>query len=312
MAQVAIATAEAAAKAAADVRPRPTLVNGNTGEPFGPAFDPAAMLAEVKREPRQTYIAGDGLDPIPPVYIPAHVAAKIDGLLGLYADHEAAMDADDAAVDAVEEYEVDARTKRAERAAAFKAAARAAAAGKPRPKIPAAPSDADEAAELAVLRGVVDIKRQEADAIARRINALVGDHGEMIAAQAATEYAPALARLEAALTEIRAAYDDVWSARSQTFAGRTLKAARDARVPAGSPAFARIHAAFEGPATPVLLRRQDERHAIPTAFGELASFINYARSADLHTAPDWEFLPGGIQQQYFGRRLAPLDGPANK
>ncbi|MEW2477794.1 hypothetical protein AB0875_28880 [Micromonospora gifhornensis] len=187
--------------------PKPLLTPGRNAAAYdGPAFDPADVVAKVPppRPTRNPIEAGDPRDPAAPVAPPAWVTdipADLAAALGEYAEKRAAWTD---AVDAVEDYRDEARTSRIKRDAAIADAGRAVAQGKPRPKIPSATTEADEAVEVAILARAADTRRAEVNAAARKADRVTATYAAQWAAEAIDRFGPAL---DEATTAVQAAYE---------------------------------------------------------------------------------------------------------
>ncbi|MFC7708497.1 hypothetical protein [Micromonospora lupini] len=183
----------------------PALSPGRDALDYAPAFDPSDVAA--KMPPRRTtgsaHEAGDHLDPAEPIAPPSGVEVPAD-LAAALDEYDAKRAAWLAAVDAVEDYQGDARDSRSKRAAAISAAGRAAAQGKPRPKIPNAISETDEETEVRILDAVVNTRRAEATAAARKADKLTAGYASAWAAEVIDRFGPAL---DAASAAAQAAYE---------------------------------------------------------------------------------------------------------
>ena len=183
----------------------PALSPGRDAHGYAPAFDPADVAAQMPPRPQSGtwHDPGEFREPAAPLAPPAWAEVPAD-LAAALAEYDAKRSTWDDAVDAVEEYRDKARQSRAQREATIRAAGRAAAQGKPRPKIPVEISEAEEETEVRVLSTVVDVRRSEADAAARKADSLTMTYAPQWAAEAVERFAPALAE---ATTTAQAAYE---------------------------------------------------------------------------------------------------------
>ncbi|MFE9956180.1 hypothetical protein [Micromonospora sp. NPDC005299] len=204
--------AESAALTAAMSRPTPAVganspnaevrpVAVSQGDHFNQNnFDPEAVVADIKRRPlRDSYVSSDRDEPTGPMLPPAGVDIP-DELRAAMAKHDAAYDAWRDAVEARDDYQDEAGASRNKRAAAIRAAGIAAAQGKPRPKIPAAISEADEAVEVAVLSHVIASRRREASKAAEDVTALTLWHAHRWVDTIADGFAPSIDEARAAVS----------------------------------------------------------------------------------------------------------------
>ncbi|MFE9206171.1 hypothetical protein [Micromonospora sp. NPDC007230] len=199
-------------------RPQPTLagLTPGAGAAFhdGPAFDPAEVAAQVAMPPRPQagawHTPGAFREPAEPFAPPSWADVPAD-LAEALAEYDAKRTAWDDAVDAVEEYRDKARQSRAQREATIRAAGQAAARGAKRPAIPSAISEADEETEVRVLSTVVDVRRREADAAARKADRLTMDYAPGWAAEAVERHGPAL---DEATADAQRAYESAQRAEA--------------------------------------------------------------------------------------------------
>ncbi|MBQ0893445.1 hypothetical protein KBX37_10115 [Micromonospora sp. U56] len=197
--------------------PKPTTGEGPAVSPAptsglapafqAPAFDPADIAAQMPPRPvtASGVMAGDLREPAAPLAPPPGVEVPEDHAAAL-AEADARYQAWRDAVEAVDEYADTARDSRTRRADAIREAGRAAAQGKPRPAIPTATSEDEEAAEVAILSAVVEARRREADAATKRADKIAAKYAPEWSAQVVASFGPALA---AASEAVRAALDAV-------------------------------------------------------------------------------------------------------
>ncbi|MFC8296276.1 hypothetical protein [Micromonospora orduensis] len=206
----------------------PALSPGRDALDYAPAFDPSDIAA--KMPPRRTtgsvHEAGDYLDPAEPIAPPAGVEVPAD-LAAALTEYDAKRAAWSDAVDAVQDFREDARQTRATRDAAIIAAGRAAAQGKPRPKIPNSISETDEETEVRVLTAVVNARRSEATAAAKRADKLTATYAPGWAAEVAERFGPALASATAAAQAAYQAAERAESILNQAAHWRSLALAAD-------------------------------------------------------------------------------------
>ncbi|MEW2383703.1 hypothetical protein AB0873_16685 [Micromonospora sp. NPDC047707] len=208
--------------------PAPALTSGRDAYGYAPPFDPAEVAAKVPPRPvtGSGHQAGDYLEPAEPFAPPAGVEVPAD-LVAALAEYDARRAAWVAAVDAVEDFRDDARESRAKRDAAISAAARAEVQGKSRPKIPNATSETDEETEVRILTAVVNARRGEATAAARKADRLTMTYAPQWAAEAVERFGPALDKATAA---VQAAYEAAEAAEAvlgQAAHWRSLALAED-------------------------------------------------------------------------------------
>ncbi|GAA1795630.1 hypothetical protein HC028_18510 [Planosporangium flavigriseum] len=188
---------------------RPALVPGHaTGDADAIGFDPQKVIASLDRRPTFTgtgHVAGDFDEPPSPITPPPGVEVPAD-LAAAYRVCEERRQAWEAAVDAVQDYQDDARQSRTRRAAAIREAGRAAAQGKKRPPIPAEISEAEEATEVQVLSEVVRARFGEARAAAHAADKLIGKYAADWAALTEDRFGP---ELDAATAAVQAAVERV-------------------------------------------------------------------------------------------------------
>ncbi|MER7440462.1 hypothetical protein [Micromonospora avicenniae] len=282
----------------------PALTTGMDALNYAPAFDPAEVAATVAAAtPRPStgsgYSPADGdyLHPAEPFAPPAWADVPAD-LAAALAEYDAKRDAWSDAVDAVEDFRDDARQSRATREAAIQAAGRAVASGKPRPKIPAAISEADEETEIRVLTAVVNARRAEADAAARKADKLTATYAAGWAAEAVDRFGPALDDANAA---VRAAYEAAARAEAvltQSAHWRSLALAEDlkrAGVRVTEHQRARILSDLLDASKPWQYHSAEGHHRNPTALlNQAHEALGTLRRCDPGVIPgtDSLYLPG--------------------
>lgn len=278
----------------------PALTPGRDALNYGPAFDPADVLA--KMPPRPTtgsgHEAGEYLAPAEPILPPAGVEVPAD-LAAALAEYDTRREAWESAVDAVEDYKDDARQSRATRAAAIQAAGRAAAQGKPRPKIPAAVSEADEETEVAVLTAVVNARRSEATAAAKRADKLTATYAAGWAAEVVDRFGPALAEATAAVQTAYEATQRAEGILSQSAHWRSVALAADlerAGVRVSDDRRARILSDLLDASKTWQAAAAEAQHRGPVhLLGEVHAALGVLRQCDPGAVPSADMLnlPGG-------------------
>ncbi|MGW0504139.1 hypothetical protein [Micromonospora sp. NPDC003241] len=188
------------------VRPAPT--SGLAPSFAEPVFDSEKVAAEIARPPVHAasgHLAGDVREPEEPLAPLAGVEVPAD-LTGALAEYDRRYQAWQDAVDAVEEWRDEARISRAAREAAIAAAGRAAARGEEwSSDFPEAVSEADEDAKARVLSTVVEVRRREATAAARKADRLSAGYAATWAETAVGGFGPALAEANATAQAAREA-----------------------------------------------------------------------------------------------------------
>ncbi|GAA2700065.1 hypothetical protein ACFY2R_17095 [Micromonospora olivasterospora] len=167
-------------------------------------FDPAAVAAEMHSggSSGAGYLPGEFPEPARPLMPPAgaDLPAAVAASLKEYTDAHTAWER---ACDAVSEYQETARISRVRREDAIRAAGQAVAQGKPRPKIPAEVSEADEATEVKILAAVVADRRMSANRASRALSDAVIAHAPEFVAPLTARFAPAIEAIREKAGELR-------------------------------------------------------------------------------------------------------------
>jgi hypothetical protein len=289
---------------APSVAPPSAWLPGRDAYGYTPPFEAAEVAAQVaatspRSIDRSGYSPADGDHKYPaePFAPPAWVEVPAD-LAAALAEYETKRSAWEEAVDAVGDYQEDARASRAARQSAIQAAGRAAAQGKPRPKIPTAISESDEATETQVLTVVVNTRRAEADAAARKADRLTLTYAAGWAAEAVDRFGPALADATAAA---QAAYESAQRAEAvlnQSAHWRSVALVADlkrAGVNVSEHQRARILSDLLDASKTVFHRQAEAQHrSAVDLLGQVHTALGTLRQCDpgVIPAPDTLYMPG--------------------